>query len=452
MIENLVKKQREYFKSGKTLDVNMRVEYLKKLKAVIKRDQKKVANALYEDLGKSSTEAYMCEIGMVLEELSTHIKNVKSWAKREKKSSPLAQFPSKSFRLPSPYGNVLIISPWNYPFLLSLQPLIGAVGAGNTVLLKPSRASVSTSKIIKEIVEEVFPDAYVACVYEGDSLNEEILTYKFDYIFFTGGKSVGKTVYKSASENLTPVTLELGGKSPAVIDKTAKIELSAKRVAFGKFLNAGQTCVAPDYVIAHKDIADEFVACLKKQISVLYPDPLNNKDYGKIINARHFERVKNLLNANVVYGGKYDESARKIEPTVIFPASEHDEAMQEEIFGPVLPVLTYSTDEELLEIIERNPTPLAFYLFTRDNKLQKKILNSVQFGGGCVNDTVIHLASKLPFGGVGNSGIGSYHGEQSFYTFSHFKSVLKKSNSIDLPMRYSPYKKFHDKLIRFFMK
>ena len=452
MIENLVKSQREYFKTGKTLDVNTRISYLKKLKAVIKRDEAKIARALYEDLGKSSTEAYMCETGMVLEELTRHIKHVKRWAKKKKKSSPLAQFPSKSYRLPSPYGNVLIISPWNYPFLLSLQPLIGAVGAGNTVLLKPSRASASTSAVMKEIIEEVFPAEYVACVYEGDTLNDEILTYKFDYIFFTGGKTVGKTVYKAASENLTPVTLELGGKSPAVIDKTAKIELSAKRVAFGKFLNAGQTCVAPDYVIAHKDVAERFVNCLKEQIAKMYPDPLNNKNYGKIISARHFERVKNLIGKNVVYGGKFDESTQKIEPTVIFPASEKDEAMQEEIFGPVLPVLTYSTEEELLEIINKNPTPLAFYLFTCNKQFEKKILNAVSFGGGCVNDTVIHLASKLPFGGVGTSGIGNYHGEQSFYTFSHFKSVLKKSNAIDLPMRYSPYKKSNDKLIRFFMK
>lgn len=453
MIKDLVNAQRIYFKTGKTLDIKTRIHYLKELKKVIKEYEVKITAALYEDLGKSAHEAYMSEIGMVLEDLSYHIKHVKSWAKKERKSSPLAQFPSKSCVLPSPYGNTLIISPWNYPFLLSMQPLIGAVGAGNTVILKPSRASKATSAVIKEIVGKVFPEQYVTCVYEGDGLNDEILAYKFDYIFFTGGKIVGKTVYRAASENLTPVTLELGGKSPVIIDRTAKLNLAAKRVAFGKFLNVGQTCVAPDYAIVHKDVADKFVEYLKEWIAKLFPDALENNEYGKIINERHYERVKGLIAGNVVYGGKFDDNKRKIEPTVIYPASHSDRAMGEEIFGPVLPVLTYSDERELFEIIDENPTPLALYLFTTDKKTEKKILSSVQFGGGCVNDVVIHLASTgLPFGGVGESGTGSYHGKKSFETFSHYKSILKKSNVIDLPMRYSPYKKFYDKLIHMFIK
>lgn len=453
MIEQLIESQRDYFKSGKTLNVKTRLIYLKKLKKAIIANEQKIADALKTDLGKSASEAYMCETGMVLEDLSCHIKHLKKWAKPKHRRSPLAQFPSKSFILPSPYGNTLIISPWNYPFLLSIQPLVGAIGAGNTVLLKPSRASAATSAVMKELIESVFPPELCACAYGTDEINNEVLEYKFDYIFFTGGKDVGRKVYEAASKNLTPVTLELGGKSPVIIDSTAKLALAAKRVVFGKFLNVGQTCVAPDYVIAHKSVADKFVEYLKQYIEKLYPNALADENYGKIISTRHFERVKKLISGNVVYGGNSDEATRKIEPTVIYPATLEDAAMQEEIFGPVLPVLTYSTDEELFGIINENPTPLAFYLFTSKKKTQKYILSRAQFGGGCVNDTIIHIASThIPFGGVGGSGIGNYHGQKSFETFSHYKSVLKKSNIIDLPIRYTPYSKTKDKLIHFFMK
>ena len=453
MIESIIETQRKYFDDGKTLDVRTRLSYLKALKKAIVANESKIAAALKTDLGKSPSESYMTEIGMVLEDLSCHIKHLKKWAKPKRRRSPLAQFPSKSYILPSPYGNTLIISPWNYPFLLSMQPLVGAIGAGNTALLKPSRASAATSTVMKELIESVFPQGLAACVYGTDGINDEILTYKFDYVFFTGGKDVGKKVYEAASKNLTPVTLELGGKSPVVIDKTAKIDLAAKRVVFGKFLNVGQTCVAPDYVIAHESVADKFVQCLKKYIAKFYPDALGNDSYGKIISARHYDRVKNLIGGNIACGGNFDDEKRKIEPTVIYPATIDDPAMQEEIFGPVLPVLTYSTEEQLLEIISKHPTPLAFYLFTGKKKTEKRLLPRVAFGGGCVNDTIIHIASTyIPFGGVGGSGIGSYHGAKSFETFSHMKSVLKKSNTIDLPIRYTPYSKGKDKMIRFFMK
>ncbi len=453
MIESIIETQRKYFDDGKTLDVRTRLSYLKALKKAIVANESKIAAALKTDLGKSPSESYMTEIGMVLEDLSCHIKHLKKWAKPKRRRSPLAQFPSKSYILPSPYGNTLIISPWNYPFLLSMQPLVGAIGAGNTALLKPSRASAATSAVMKELIESVFPQGLAACVYGTDGINDEILTYKFDYVFFTGGKDVGKKVYEAASKNLTPVTLELGGKSPVVIDKTAKIDLAAKRVVFGKFLNVGQTCVAPDYVIAHESVADKFVQCLKKYIAKFYPDALGNDSYGKIISARHYDRVKNLIGGNIACGGNFDDEKRKIEPTVIYPATIDDPAMQEEIFGPVLPVLTYSTEEQLLEIISKHPTPLAFYLFTGKKKTEKRLLPRVAFGGGCVNDTIIHIASTyIPFGGVGGSGIGSYHGAKSFETFSHMKSVLKKSNTIDLPIRYTPYSKGKDKMIRFFMK
>lgn len=453
MIESIIEEQRKYFADGKTLDVRSRLRYLKALKQAIVANTDKIAAALKADLGKSPSESYMTEIGMVLEDLSCHIKHLKKWTKPKRRRSPLAQFPSKSYILPSPYGNTLIISPWNYPFLLSIQPLVGAIGAGNTVLLKPSRASAATSAVMKELIESVFPQGLAACVYGTDGINDEILTYKFDYVFFTGGKDVGKKVYEAAAKDLTPVTLELGGKSPVVIDRTAKLDLAAKRVVFGKFLNVGQTCVAPDYAIAHESVADKFVACLKKYIAKLYPDALDSDDYGKIISARHYERVKKLISGNIVCGGAFDDEKRKIEPTVIYPATLEDPAMQEEIFGPILPVLTYSTDEQLFDIINAHPTPLAFYLFTGKKKTEKRLLPRVAFGGGCVNDTIIHIASThIPFGGVGGSGIGSYHGQKSFETFSHMKSVLKKSNTIDLPIRYTPYSKGKDKMIRFFMK
>ncbi len=453
MIANIINAQREYFAAHKTLDVKTRLAYLKSLKREIRERTADIAAALKSDLGKSPSESYLSEIGMVLEDLGFHVKHLKSWTKPKRRKSPLAQFPSKSYIMPSPYGNTLIISPWNYPFLLSMQPLVGAIAAGNTVLLKPSRSSAATSAVINEILERVFPQELAACAYGTDGINDEVLANKFDYIFFTGGKDVGKKVYRAASEYLTPVTLELGGKSPAVIDRTAKIDLAAKRVVFGKFLNVGQTCVAPDYAVVHESVAERFVECLKKHIAKLYPRALENDEYGKIISERHFERVKDLICGNVVCGGNYSAATQKIEPTVIFPASLDDPAMREEIFGPILPVLTYKTDEELFEILDKNPTPLAFYLFTSKKKAERYILPRVRFGGGCVNDTVIHIASSLiPFGGVGSSGIGSYHGKKSFETFSHMKSVLKKSNAIDLPIRYTPYTKSKDKMIRFFMK
>ena len=454
MPEKIIEAQRDYFKTHITLNVKLRLGYLKKLKATIKGMEKTIISALKTDLGKSAEESYMAEIGMVLEDLSYHIKHLKKWVKPIRRSSPIAQFPSKSYRLPSPYGNVLIISPWNYPFLLSMQPLVGAIAAGNTVLLKPSRSSAATSAVLNEIIDSVFPPELAACVYGSDDINSAVLEHKFDYVFFTGGKEVGQKVYEAAAKFMTPVTLELGGKSPVVVDKTAKIDLAAKRVIFGKFLNVGQTCVAPDYAVVHTQVAEQFIECVKKWIDKLYPNAINNPSYGKIINARHFERVKSLIDYdNLVCGGTCDEETRKIAPTVLYPQTLQSPAMQQEIFGPILPVLTYSTDDELMNILNANPTPLAFYLFTGKKKVEKSLLAKAAFGGGCVNDTIIHLAStQLPFGGVGGSGMGSYHGKKSFETFSHYKSVLKKSNVIDLPFRYTPYTKAKDKMIRFFLK
>lgn len=453
MIEEVLAEQRRYFASGATLDVKVRLKFLKELKAAIVGRQADIAEALKLDLGKSASESYMTETGMVLEDLGCAIKHLKKWAKRRRRHSPLAQFPSKCYVTPSPYGSVLIISPWNYPFLLSMQPLVGAIAAGNTVILKPSRASSATSEIMQKIISEVFPKDLCFCAFGADGLNDEALKNKFDYIFFTGGKEVGKKVYSAAASFLTPVTLELGGKSPVIVDKTAKLDLAAKRIVFGKLLNVGQTCVAPDYCIAHADIADKLVESLKKYCDRLYPNALELESYGKIISERHYERVKALITGNVVYGGKCDDGSRRIEPTLIYPATPEHPAMQEEIFGPVLPILTYRTEEELRNIISLNPEPLALYLFTRDRKSERSLVRSIAFGGGCVNDTIMHIATtSMPFGGVGGSGIGSYHGKKSFETFSHYKSIMKKSNKMDLPVRYTPYTKTKDKLVRYFMK
>ncbi|MCH5156221.1 MAG: aldehyde dehydrogenase [Clostridiales bacterium] len=451
-VEQIVNAQRAYFNAGNTLPVAVRLNYLKALKSAVIAHEQDIFDALKSDLNKSESESYMVEVGMVLEELSYTIKHIKKWAKPKRAKSPLAQFPSKSYVLPSPYGVTLIISPWNYPFLLTMQPLVGSIAAGNTVVLKPSRASKETSRVMKEIIESVFPAEYVSCIY-GEDANAEVLEQKYDYIFFTGGAEVGKKVYAAASQNLTPVTLELGGKSPVVVDETAKIDLAAKRIVFGKLLNAGQTCIAPDYVVAHFSVADELVKSIKKYIDKLYPNALSCEYYCKIISERHYNRVKGLIDGNVFCGGGFDDNSNKIEPTVIYPATLDCKAMQEEIFGPILPVLTYSDEKELYGILDAHPTPLAFYLFTGKKKNEKKIMQKCLFGGGCVNDTIVHIATtKMPFGGVGTSGIGSYHGKASFITFSHCKSILKKSTKLDLPIRYTPYSKSKDKMVRFFMK
>lgn len=454
-IESIVNNQREYFLSGATLDVKTRRAYLVKLKAEIKKREKDIFDALYSDLGKSPRESYMCEVGLSLSEISYILKNLNKFTKKQRVKTPLSQFLAKSYRYPSPYGVVLIMSPWNYPFLLSIEPLSEAIAAGNTVVLKPSNYSPATDKVMIEIIAEVFPENLVSVVTGGRAENTALLDACFDYIFFTGSKTVGKLVYQKAAEFLTPVTLELGGKSPLIIDKTAKLSLAAKRVCFGKFLNAGQTCVAPDYAIVEESIKDDFIRELKKEIVNQFgTEPLKNAAYGKIITDRHFERVCSLINKEkVVVGGKYDVDSRKIEPTVLDGVSDQDACMQEEIFGPILPVMTYKDLEEVIARVNDNPSPLALYLFTEDKGLKEKVVSHCRFGGGCVNDVVIHLAtSYMPFGGFGASGLGSYHGKQGFDTFTHYKSMVDKNTNIDLNMRYQPYKESDEKLVRKFLK
>lgn len=450
-IENL----RKFFSSGKTLDVNFRKQKLKQLKAEIIKNEKEIFEALETDLGKSSTEAYMSEVGLVLSEIDCCIKHLKKWAKPKKVRSPLAQFPSKSYILSEPLGVVLIMSPWNYPFMLTLNPLIGAIGAGNCAIVKPSRYSGATSDVIKKILNNVFSEDYVLVVLGGREQNQMLLDLKVDYIFFTGGVNVGKTVASKAAVNLTPTTLELGGKSPCIVDKSANIKLAAKRVVFGKFLNCGQTCIAPDYILVHESVKDQFIEFAKNEIQSMFgKNPLENNLYGKIINEKHFDRLMGLIaKSKVAFGGNGDKITLKIEPTILNDVSLSDACMGEEIFGPIMPILTYKTLDQAKEIIKTYAKPLALYVFSNDKNFVSDVLNTISYGGGCVNDAIIHIAStKLPFGGVGESGMGHYHGKFSFDTFSHKKSIVKKSVVIDLPIRYQPYTKTKDSLIRKFLK
>ncbi|MBQ2867648.1 MAG: aldehyde dehydrogenase [Firmicutes bacterium] len=452
-ITELVQEQRRYFETGATLSVNLRKEYLRRLAKVIRAMEPEILEALKSDLGKSGIEGYMTEIGMTLSEISYMIKHVDRLAKKRWKPTPLAQIPGVSYELPVPYGVVLIMSPWNYPFLLALDPLVDAIAAGNTAVIKVSKDAPETAKVVKQLIESVFPRDYVAVVTGGRMENQALLEQKFDYIFFTGSKHVGRHVMEMASKHLTPVSLELGGKSPCIVDETADLARAAVRIAFGKYLNCGQTCVAPDYVLVHKNVREEFVELLKVAIEEQYGgDALNNPHYGCIVNEKHHQRLLNLMDPDkVVYGGRSE--GRKIEPTVMVDVTLEDAVMQEEIFGPILPILTYDTLDEVKEIVAHHSTPLALYLFTKDPAMKERIPKEIQFGGGCINDTIIHLATNyMGFGGVGESGMGSYHGKYGFETFSHSKSIVEKPARVEIPLRYQPYTKLQEKLFRFFLR
>ena len=454
-MQNILNRQREFFKSGKTLPVKARLEYLKKLKEVIKANEQEIFDAIYKDLGKSSTEAYMCEVGLSLDEISYFQKNLKKFAKDKTVFTPITNFHARSYIKSVPWGNVLIISPWNYPFLLSIEPLIDAIAAGNTVILKPSAYSPYTSEIVRKIVKEVFPEEYVAVVTGGREENKALLEMKFDYIFFTGSSNVGKEVLRKAAENLTPVSLELGGKSPCIVDKSANLKLAAKRIVFGKFVNCGQTCVAPDYIYCDKGVKDELIGYIRQEISKqLGENPLENKNYGKIINEKHFNRLCGLINQDkVVSGGNTLPETLKIEPTVMDNITWDDAVMKEEIFGPILSVMIYDNLDEVIEIVESKPHPLALYIFSSDKKNIKKVSELCRYGGGCVNDVVVHLATpEMPFGGCGESGMGSYHGKFGFDTFTHKKSILDKKTWFDLPIRYQPYSKLQNILLKMFLR
>ena len=452
----ILDEQRKFFLSGETLPIKFRIQMLKKLYASVVSHKEEILSALTSDLGKSDFEGFMCEVGLSLTEISYMIKNVKKFAKEKTVITPLAQFASRSYKKPCPYGNTLIMSPWNYPFLLSIEPLANAIAAGNTAILKPSAYSPATSRIIEKILSECFEKKFVAVVTGGRQENAALLEQKFDFVFFTGSQAVGKEVLRHTAENLTPAILELGGKSPCIIDSSATIPLAAKRVVFGKYLNCGQTCVAPDYILCHKDIKDEFVKEVKIQIEKQYgKNPLENSDYGKIINQKHFERVSSLINTEkVVHGGKTNPQTQQIEPTVLDNVTWDDAVMQEEIFGPIMPILTYENLDQVIADLQKKQKPLALYFFSQNKNNIKTVTEKVSYGGGCINDTIIHLAtSEMGFGGVGESGMGSYHGKTGFDAFSHTKSIVDKKTWMDLPMRYQPYdRKINGKLLKMFLK
>lgn len=454
-IRQILEKQHRLFQEGATLPVSFRLSQLQKLKDGIRRYEEKLDQALEADLGKSRMESYMCEIGLTLSELTWMQKHLRSLVREKRVATPLAQFAARSFRSPSPYGTVLIMSPWNYPVLLTLEPLIDAIAAGNTVVIKPSAYAEHTSAVLKEMLKECFPSEYVAVVTGGRAENKALLEQRFDKIFFTGGKTVGREVLRHAAEYLTPVTLELGGKSPCIVDKSAKIPLAAKRIVFGKYLNCGQTCVAPDYILCDRTVYAELILALQKEITTQFgEDPLKNPDYGKIINRKHYDRIMGLIDPDkVVCGGCGDGQSLRITPTIMKNVTFSDTVMGEEIFGPVLPILTYDTLEEAIDIVEEHPHPLALYLFSEDKGAQKKVLELCHFGGGCINDTIIHLAtSAMPFGGVGESGMGGYHGKTGFETFSHFRSIVDKKTWMDLPIRYQRYSRMKERLLRVFLR
>ena len=454
-IRQLVARQRAYFQSGATLPARARVEALRALRSAVAAREEELNDALRADLGKSAFESYMCEVGMVLSELTYMIRRTPAFAADRRVRTPLAQFAARSYVKPSPYGTVLIMSPWNYPLLLTLDPLIDALAAGNTAVVKPSAYSPATSRVIARLLAECFPPEHVSVVTGGRQENACLLEQKFDYIFFTGSQAVGREVLLHAAQYLTPVTLELGGKSPCIVDRTADIPTAARRIVFGKFLNCGQTCVAPDYILCDIRVKNRLIEELIRQIRAqLGERPLENENYGHIINEKHFLRILNLMNpAKTVFGGRTDAEALKIEPTILDRVSWRDDVMQEEIFGPLLPILTYDSIDEVIRTINERPHPLALYVFTRNRKLASRVLTRCSFGGGCVNDTIIHLATPYTgFGGFGESGMGSYHGKAGFETFSHRKSIVDKKEWPDLPMRYQPYTEGKRRLVKMFLR
>lgn len=442
-IDLIVNKQKAFFNLNSTKDIYFRIEQLDKLKNIILEYEDLIIDSLYKDLGKSPFESYSTEIGMVLSEISHAQKNIKNWSKVKKVKTPLTNFKAKSYIYPEPYGNVLIISPWNYPLQLTLAPLLGAIAAGNTALIKPSSSSLHTSNTIEKMINENFPEEFIHVINMDSKSADYLLDKKFDYIFYTGSVSVGKLIMGKASKHLTPITLELGGKSPCIVDKEGDIDIFAKRIVWGKFLNAGQTCVAPDYVYVHKDIKDKLIEKIVKYIEYFYGKNIkDNDEYPRIINKKQFNRLISLIDENkLIYGGDSDLESLYISPTIMDNITWDDPVMEDEIFGPILPLLEYESIVQVIEEIKKRPRPLALYVFSTNPKVVTKVINSLSFGGGCINDTVMHLANPhLPFGGIGDSGMGAYHGEYSFHTFTHYKSILDKSLSPDVDTRYPPYK------------
>lgn len=451
--EELIILQQNYFNSNATKDIDFRITMLRKLYHLIQTNEKEIAAALYQDLSKSDYEAYLTEIGIVLSEISTLLRHIRKWAKPKRVATPLALFPSSSRLYQEPYGVVLVMSPWNYPFQLALAPVAGAIAAGNCVLIKGSQSSAATTALLKRLINEHFDPCFMQ-VLDNEEGYDAILAQKYDYIFFTGSERVGKIVMKAASEHCTPVSLELGGKSPAIVDASADLTLAARRILWGKIINSGQTCVAPDYVLVDQAVKDKLIEELLYQKEALLKDPVNNPDYPKIINSHHYERLSNLLTQQKHKSQvDKDDRTRKIAPVLFTQATFDDPIMQEEIFGPILPIISYSSLDWAIMQVKQHPKPLACYLFSKNQHFLDRLVHEVSYGGGCINDTVMHLANHhLPFGGIGSSGMGSYHGKASFDTFSHTKSVLNTPLLLDMPFRYPPYNRKLLKLIKLLLK
>ncbi len=454
-LNSTLKSLHSYYDSGATLPYEFRKKQLQVFKKAILEYEDEISGALYTDLKKSKEEAWATETGLLTGEIKNALKNLHKWMKPEKISAGLVTFPSSAKIYRDPLGVVLIIAPWNYPLQLLLIPLVGAIAGGNCAVLKPSELAPATEKIIKKIIGEIFPENYIKVVTgDGGEVVPAMLNgFRFDHIFYTGSTTVGKIIYELAAKNLVPVTLELGGKSPCVVYSDADIEVAAKRIILGKFLNAGQTCIAPDYILVHEAVKNKLLNELRDSIQNFYSnDPSSSADYGKIINEKRFKKLVGYLEKEkVFYGGKNDKDSLYIEPTLLENVSMEDDVMKEEIFGPVLPVLTFNTTNEAIEMVQQNENPLAFYLFTKDKKIENEWMKKIRFGGGCINNTVWHFANeKLPFGGVGNSGVGAYHGKKTFDVFTHAKPVLKTSTFIDPSLKYPPFKgkmKWFKKLI-----
>ena len=456
IIEQKFYDSKAFFNTQQTKDISFRKEQLKKLSKAIKSYESDILEALYTDLGKNKVEAYATEIGITLKSIKNARKELKNWTKTKNVDTPLYLFPTKSYIKKEPYGTVLIIAPFNYPFQLVFEPLIGAIAAGNTAIIKPSELTPNVARVIKRLINETFDANYIEVIEGGIEETQTLIHLPFDYVFFTGSENVGKIVYQAASENLVPVTLEMGGKSPVIVDETANIKVASERICFGKFTNAGQTCVAPDYILVHESVKDDLITALSKTLREFYGQNIQQSpDYGRIVNLKHYHRLTSLLNSaqmNIVFGGHSDEDERYIEPTLLDHVTSDSAIMQEEIFGPILPILTYQSLDEAIAFIHERPKPLSLYLFSEDENATQRVINELSFGGGAINDTLMHLANpKLPFGGVGTSGMGRYHGKYSFDTFTHEKSYIFKSTRLESGVHLPLYKgKF--KYIKAFFK
>ncbi|HEI7915710.1 TPA: aldehyde dehydrogenase [Staphylococcus aureus] len=456
IIEQKFYDSKAFFNTQQTKDISFRKDQLKKLSKAIKSYESDILEALYTDLGKNKVEAYATEIGITLKSIKNARKELKNWTKTKNVDTPLYLFPTKSYIKKEPYGTVLIIAPFNYPFQLVFEPLIGAIAAGNTAIIKPSELTPNVARVIKRLINETFDANYIEVIEGGIEETQTLIHLPFDYVFFTGSENVGKIVYQAASENLVPVTLEMGGKSPVIVDETANIKVASERICFGKFTNAGQTCVAPDYILVHESVKDDLITALSKTLREFYGQNIQQSpDYGRIVNLKHYHRLTSLLNSeqmNIVFGGHIDEDERYIEPTLLDHVTSDSAIMQEEIFGPILPILTYQSLDEAIAFIHQRPKPLSLYLFSEDENATQRVINDLSFGGGAINDTLMHLANpKLPFGGVGASGMGRYHGKYSFDTFTHEKSYIFKSTRLESGVHLPPYKgKF--KYIKAFFK